>query len=521
MQQPELVGSQQPRVLHLPDFDTTASGQETVELARAAGLVLDPWQAFGVEHICSEVRDPRTGRMRWAAYEAALFVARQNGKGGIIEARELGALALFGERVLHSAHHFKTTRDAFERMQQIIESCPDLDRMVKQVTTGAGNEGIVFKGGGRVQYASRKRGSGRGLPPDVVVNDEAFDYPEASHTALMPAVSARPNPQFLYFSSPPDEFEHPNSLVISRLRLRALRGGDPRLFFAEWSAAESAELEEMLSKATPEQRRAWLGDVERWLASNPALGYRITGETIERELVSMSPRGFAVERLGIGYWPDPEQEDDDDERPFDPQRWELAGDRGSLALDPVALAVDVAPDGTTALTAVGWRADGRKHAEVVQVAPGTGWVPPAVLGIVNAWDPAVMVVDGASPAAALVPKLEAAGLEPMVTNGTQFAAACEGLANDVAEDVVRHVPCKPLDDAVDSVRWRQMGDRRAYDRRRDGAPIAPIVALALANYGLDTTPPPTRAAAPAPEPLDAAPAPAALTGAVDLTRVSF
>lgn len=523
MQPPELVDSQRPRVLHLPEFETTASGREAVDLATAAGLILDPWQAWSLEIICSEARDPETGRMRWAAFEAAEFVSRQNGKGGIIEGRELGALALFRERVAHSAHHFQTTRDAFERMIAIVEGCPDLDRMVRKITTGAGNESIVFRGGGRIGYFSRKRGSGRGIPPDVVVNDEAFDYPESAHTALLPSVSARPNPQILYFSSPPDELEHPNSVVASRLRRRALLGVDPRLFFAEWSAMDSAELDEMLRKHPPQKVRELLAAVEHWQASNPARGIRIMDSTIANELRSMSIRGFAVERLGIGYWPDPDPEDDTEERPVDPARWEASQDARSLALDPVALAIDVAPDGTTALTQCGWRADGRKHGELIRVAAGTTWVVPAVLAIVDAWDPAVLVVDESSPAAALVPRFVQAGLEPMVTNGTQLCAAAQGLVNDLNEDGIRiRATCKPLDDAAESARWRNVGDRRAFDRKKGGANIAPLVSLSLAGWGLDTVTahPPRRTATPDPEPIRNDDGPT-VSGELNLATVGF
>ena len=54
---------------------------------------------------------------KWAAFETALIVPRQNGKGSILEARELAGLFLFGEQlILHSAHEFKTAQEAFRRV---------------------------------------------------------------------------------------------------------------------------------------------------------------------------------------------------------------------------------------------------------------------------------------------------------------------------------------------------------------------------------------------------------------------
>jgi hypothetical protein len=51
---------------------------------------------------------------KWAAFEVGLNVARQNGKGSILEARELAGLFLLGERlIIHSAHEFATSLEAF------------------------------------------------------------------------------------------------------------------------------------------------------------------------------------------------------------------------------------------------------------------------------------------------------------------------------------------------------------------------------------------------------------------------
>lgn len=80
-----------------------------VELAAAAGLFLDPWQEFCLESALWERPSPDDEeRWEWSSFEVGILVPRQNGKGAILEARELGGLFLFEESlILHSAHEFK------------------------------------------------------------------------------------------------------------------------------------------------------------------------------------------------------------------------------------------------------------------------------------------------------------------------------------------------------------------------------------------------------------------------------
>src|SRR6185437_5434049 len=113
-----LRGDQRPRLSSVPP-SAWSEGDRVARLAAAAGLVLDPWQAF----VLDQGLGRREDRM-WAAFEVALIVSRQNGKGSILEALELAALFLddFGvELILHSAHEFKTAAEAFLRVRALVE----------------------------------------------------------------------------------------------------------------------------------------------------------------------------------------------------------------------------------------------------------------------------------------------------------------------------------------------------------------------------------------------------------------
>jgi hypothetical protein len=71
-------------------------------LASIAGLHLDEWQQNVIIGSLGEVRPGK-----WAAFEVGAVVPRQNGKGSILEARELAGMFLFDEKlIIHSAHDF-------------------------------------------------------------------------------------------------------------------------------------------------------------------------------------------------------------------------------------------------------------------------------------------------------------------------------------------------------------------------------------------------------------------------------
>ena len=99
-----------------------------------AGLILDPWQELALMSALGEGDDGK-----WAAFEVGLVVPRQNGTGSILEARELAGLFLFGERlIIHSAHQFDTSLEAFRRLLTLIEETPDFSRRVKRVSRSHG-----------------------------------------------------------------------------------------------------------------------------------------------------------------------------------------------------------------------------------------------------------------------------------------------------------------------------------------------------------------------------------------------
>lgn len=463
----DLRGAQRPRIEWVPPYSST-SGKEAVELAALAGLGLDPWQAHVLTQSLGETADGR-----WAAFEVGLCVARQNGKGGLGEARALAGLFLLGERfIIWSAHQFDTSLEAFRRLLQLIEETPDFDCRVKRVSRSHGEEGIELLGGQRIRFRTRTKGGGRGFSGDCLILDEAMILAEASHAALLPTLSARPNPQVIYMGSAVDQWVHEHGLVFARVRERGLKGDDPALAYFEWSAEAD----------NPESVGEMALDPHVWAQANPGLGIRISAEHIEREQRSMDARVFAVERLGVGDWPDPSGVSS---AVLDPALWARLTDAESSFDDRPHFAFDVTPDRSFGSIGVaGRRPDGKAHVEKIERRNGTGWMPEMIAALVAKHKAPPPVCDGASPAAALIPQLEKLGIEVTVVSAKEHAQACGGFYDACEQDGLRHRVDDDLDAAVKGARKRELGDSWAWSRKHSGIDISSLVAVTLAHGDL-------------------------------------
>jgi hypothetical protein len=474
-ERPAVLGAQQPRILHVPEFDSS-TGAEAVELAAMAGLELDPWQQFVLENALGEQDDGR-----WAAFEVGVEVPRQNGKGGILEARELAGLFLLGEQlIIHSAHEFATAEEALERMVAILEANEDLRSRVRTVKRSHGQEGVYLKTGQRLRYKTRTKGGGRGFSADCVILDEAMVIPEAMHGALMPTLSARPNPQLWYTGSAVDQETMDHGVVFARVRARAITGEAARLAYFGWSPPFDNPNDIPLDAS---------GDPQVWAQANPALGIRIEAEHIENEYESMDPRTFAVERLGVGDWPRLTS----DGSVISVKAWLALNDPTSTPVSPVRFAFDVSPDRSGAAIAVaGKRDDGLAHVEIVEHRRGTGWLVDRLVELDEKHRPAAVLFDQKSPAASLASQLKNAGVEATPVNSSEHAQACGVFYDAVEQKTVRHLGTSELVMALKGAAKRPLGDAWAWARKSSAVDISPLVAATIGLWSATT-------AAPAPD----------------------
>lgn len=470
-------GNQRPRLWHSPP-SLDSLGREVADLSRLAGLELDPWQVWVMQEAMARRDDGK-----WAAFEVGLVVSRQNGKGSLLEARELAGLFLFGERlIIHSAHQFDTSKEAFSRILMLIENTPDLDAEVARVTRSHGEEGIELKNGQRLRFRTRTKGGGRGFTGDCLILDEAMYLGSQQVGALMPTLSARPNPQLWYTGSAGDQ----ESTQLGRVRSRALKGDDPRLFYAEWSIDACSDFcpTDCDEHDSPDA-------VESFAKANPGLGIRISVEHVQSERRSMDEATFLQERLGVGDWP----VEGDTWSVISEESWFRRADIASYLLDPFVLAVDVSPGlhPTSSIAAAGRNDEGDIHVEITgyesyDCRPGTSWVVERVKEIWKSQRPIGVVIDKRSQAGMFIDELEAAGVKLIHPTTAEFAQSCGEFYTGIVPRKgnvpnVTHIDQAPLNAAVAGADTRDLADCWAWSRRSSAVDISPLVACTLATWG--------------------------------------
>ena len=202
----ERLGSQVPTWLEVPlDGFDNGSGDDAIGLAAAAGLMLDESQQLILRE---SLKVKASNHQKWAAFTVDLLVPRQNGKGTDLEARQLAGLCLLGDTfAIHTAHELKTTAEHFLRMQQLIEGCRDVERLVLRIRTGKGDEAIEMRSGARLRFMSRSGGSGRGFAGvDALYLDESMFLAGGMMRAIFSTMAARSrtgNPQLWRTGSAP------------------------------------------------------------------------------------------------------------------------------------------------------------------------------------------------------------------------------------------------------------------------------------------------------------------------------
>lgn len=483
-----LSAAAKPRVELHPPYAYTL-GAEACDLAKKAGLAADPWQRDAVNLLLA-CRDDG----KWACFEYAELVARQNGKGGILEIRVLAGFLLLGEElILWSAHEYKTAMEAFRRFRKLLrklgkqvgtnENLIEVDGVRIKISNTNGEESFErLDTGARVKFVARSKGSGRGFSGDVVVIDEAFAYTLLQQEALTPTLRARPNPQIIYTSSPP--LDGSSGDVLFMLRERAEAGGDDSLGYRDWGAAGDLD---HLDQVDLDDRRVWA-------ATNPAWGKRVTAEATLRDRRSMSDKGFAREILGI--WP----RRSEGNVVIDPKLWvQMADEHSQRSREAgVAVGVDITPLRDYAAVCVyGVREDGLGHVQLADYRPGTKWVIPRLVELREALEP-VAVAMGRGTHAFLATALDEAGFKVpedrdapeagdlAVTSAVDMAASAGQVLDGVRELAFRYVPNRHLDSAVAGAKTKASGDTIAWTPNGADTDISPLVAMSVARWSYVT-----------------------------------
>ena len=284
MKKKELKGSQEPRIKIEPDR-TETDGNDAAELMQEYGCKLDEWQRMV---ICCWL-----GKSNGAynVTSAGLALPRQNGKNVCLEAREFYGLIINGERILHTAHQVRTAKKSFRRLAAMFtnKKHPEITDEVKQIRFTNGEECIELNNGGVIEFSARSRQAARGFDGiSLVVYDEAQELTDDQVEAITATLSASSTGtrQIIYTGTPP--YPGCPGVVFKRRRNVGINDPGKHDSWHEWSVPG-----ENISDIN-------ISDMSLWYMSNPALGIRLSEDFTLEEMRSMSPDGFARERLG--WW---------------------------------------------------------------------------------------------------------------------------------------------------------------------------------------------------------------------------
>lgn len=381
-------GSATPRVANYPAYTHTQAG-EVIDLMAALKRPLDPWQQWILRRGLGQNLNEDVGVLEMSADQCGCWVPRQNGKGDIIMALELGWLFLFKiPLIIHSAHLYPTAAEGFLRIQQVIESNPEiLGRYLKAITRSKGEQGIETTFGARLRFMARQGGTGLGFSAPRLVLDEAQLLTEDLMQTIQPVMSAQRDPQIWFFGTPPRE----NDAWIYNLREEGEASSDGLAWFDY--GIETLDMSDRSALGI-------LRDPATWAATNPSLnlvrgnGTGLRERAIRGELRTFGAgQAFAMDRCGM-WLPRAREEGDS---AIDPEVWasrvqlkhKKISEIGDIA---VAWHVNMRRNHAT-VSYAGKLPDGRWHVGVLKHASGTGWLKDFLVHVKETYRPVAFAVD--------------------------------------------------------------------------------------------------------------------------------
>lgn len=464
-----MIGAQTPQIMIEP-HRTATDGDGAALLMEAYGVALDDWQKLILNSILG-----KDASGQYVTISAGISVPRQNGKSELLIARCFYGLLVNGERILFTAHQLSSVKKIFRRLVNMFtdKKHPEIMATVKKIRNAIGEESIELENGGIIEFKSRSRQGARGFDGiSLIIYDEAAELTDEQAEAIMSVLSASKTGtrQVIYAGTP---FYIGAGEVFRRFRQSCIDGkGNPntRNSWHEWGIDDIT---------------ADLSNKALWYATNPSLGLRITEDWIQEEYNTLSPAGFARERLG--YWQ--KIAENVTELALDAELWDSCASDEPKPEGKTAFGVKFTPDGASVALAgcVIPRDHSAARITLLTVEP---------LGIGLQWladfleerkrTTACVVIDGKNGSDVLIEKiakaypLKGSILKPSAQDVITCAAM---LKNDLIEKRVNWFrEQEELRESAITSTKRQIGSGWGFG----GSQCAPIEACALALWGCRT-----------------------------------
>ena len=304
----------------------------------------------------------------------------------------------------------------------------------------------------------------------LLVIDEAQHLSDSAMASMLPTQNRAWNPQTIYMGTPPGPRD--NGEAFTRLRDKARAGRTHSTLYVEFTADRDAD---------PLDR-------DQWRKANPSYPSHTSDESIANLWENLTGDDFRREALGI--WDEHALS-----QAIDRRQWEEATIERRRPGGVMSFGIDMNPTRTRLTIGACMRYDDNTaHIELAEYRDtnhdGTMW---AVNLIDKVWEQtAALVIDGQSPATALLPDLAQAGVTVTVTAATDMGRACGRLQDMLRDGTLTHLPedgQQPLWQAANKATTRPIGKNGLFgwNRPDDDTDISPLNAVTLALHGAMTT----------------------------------
>ena len=470
----------EPRIDTRRHRKTLTLGPVVAEVADQLGMPFFAWQRHRAD--VSYELEPCPAGVRLAAGTALTIAGRQTGKTAAVTADvafrclapELPAVAAAVGHPVGAQHVAFTAQDRigalgrwYEHVEMIMGS--PLGERVAKVVRKNGEECVHWCNGSKYRVVTPSKTGARGLSLDVVVIDEALAHEPWLLDAIAPTMAQRDGAtasfgaQLVIVSNAGDETAE---LLNAQREIgrRAVAEDDRHRVHLEWSCADDAD---PLDPAV-------------WAQTIPTLDRPdgLSSAFLARQAETMGTDAFAREYLCRTVW-------SQNRRVIAPDAW---ADLPHIVLHPspqAVLAVEVAPDRSSAVVVAACKVGEHVGVELVDQHPGVDWIVERVAEL-TARTRCRVVLDRYGPASPIGAVLEQAGVKIVPLASHDVADAAAALVDAVTARRVGHVGDIRFQDAISVLGRRQRGDRWVFDRH--GGDISAIVAASLAFWLADTKP---------------------------------
>ena len=392
---------------------------------------------------------------RPAYRELVLTVPRQSGKTTLILAIMIHRALFYGspQRIAYTA---QTGHDARQKLLDdfvpILERSP-FSSLVSRVYRANGDEAIIFGNGSRIEVLRNSISAGHGRTLDLAIIDEAFaDEDDVREQALLPTMATKKDAQILILSTAGTS----ESMFLRRkvdAGRQAIKDGLINgIAYFEYSADPDDDPY----------------DPKTWARCMPALNNTIDASAIDHALATMTLTDFR--RSYLNTWTN------QDDRLIPEKVWFACNSAKVAPVGRLSFGLDVSLDRATASIVV---ADEQGRIEVIESRPGVAWIAQRCLEIFRRWKSPI-VIDGYSPAGALVEPLQNLGVNVVKYRTQEVVSACNLFYDAILDRSVKVKTSSVLDDAVLNAKKRQLGQSWLWARVNTDSDLTPLYAATLA-----------------------------------------